>query len=312
MKWIAATALLLLALGAKAQDETVRRLKEEASKEIKKEEDTTERAWRTGGIFALNLNQGSLSNWAAGGDRFSLSLNNLTSLYAYYKQGRRYWDNTFDFNLGFLRTSTLGSRKNDDRIDLLSKYGYGLSSDWNVTALFNFRSQLLKGYTYPEDVKTFSSAFLSPAYVLTGVGMDYKPNAEFNLLISPLTARWVIVKDDSLSARGLYGVDSGKHSRSEVGAFVSSTYIKQISPQLNYRGRLDLYSNYRNNPEKIDVFFSNIFSVKLSRVFSATWNLDIIYDDDVRTFGDDGKSPAVQLKSLVGLGLLVKWNAKEQ
>jgi hypothetical protein len=41
-------------------------------------------------------------------------------------------------------------------------------------------------------------------------------------------------------------------------------------------------------------------------VLSATWNVDLIYDDDVRLFGPANTSPALQLKSLIGIGLLVK------
>ncbi len=125
--------------------------------------------------------------------------------------------------------------------------------------------------------------------------------------MSPVTARWLIVKDDSLSAMGAYGVDPGDHSKSELGAFVSASYLKEFNKIVSYKGRLDLFSNYKHNPEKVDVFMSNIVSVKLSKILSATWNVDIIYDDDVRIFGKDGTSPAVQLKSLVGVGLLVKF-----
>jgi len=307
MKPFLLVLMFCFVVSANAQDETVKKLQTDASRAIKKEEDTTGRRWRTGGIYSLNLSQGSLSNWAAGGDNFSLSLNSIFSLFAFYKEGKRSWDNTIDFNLGYLRSTSLGSRKNDDRIDLLSKYGYAVSSDWNLAGLFNFRSQLLKGYTYPDDVKTFSSAFLSPAYILVSPGMDYKPNDAFSVFLSPISARWVIVKDDTLSAKGLYGVTPGQHSRSEFGAFVSANYIKALNKVVNYKGRLDLFSNYKNNPEKIDVFMTNIFSVKLSKALAATWNVDLIYDDDVRIFGDDGKSPALQLKSLVGLGLLVKF-----
>ncbi len=302
-------ALLCLFLSAfcLAQDKTVKELRSESEKMIKKEEDTLNRSWRKGGLFNLNLSQGSLNNWAAGGDDFSLSLNSIVSLYAFYKKDRHNWDNTFDFNLGYLRTTSLGSRKNDDRLDLLSKYGYSVSRNWNVAGLLNFRSQMLKGYTYEDNVRTFSSAFLSPAYILLSAGMDFKPNKEFSLFLSPATSRWVIVKDDSLSARGLYGVDSGKHVRNEIGAFATASYLKQFNKIVGYKGRLDLFSNYKNNPERIDVFFTNILSVKISRYLSATWNVDLIYDDDVRLFGKDRKSAAVQLKSLVGAGLLVKW-----
>lgn len=299
--------MVLLSLQVNAQDETVRSLQAEASKTIVREEDTLQRTWRKGGMFNINLAQGSLSNWAAGGDNFSLSLNSILNLYAFYKKGKSSWDNTVDFNLGYLRSTSLGSRKNDDRIDFLSKYGHAVSSDWNVAALLNFRSQLLNGYTYPEDVKTFTSAFLSPAYVLASLGMDYKPNNSFSLFLSPVTARWLIVKDDTLSAQGAYGVTPGRHVRSEFGAFVSANYLKEFNKTVSYKGRLDLFSNYKHNPERIDVFMSNMLSARISKVISFTWNVDLIYDDDVRIFGDDGDDPAVQLKSLVGLGLMVKF-----
>ena len=143
--------------------------------------------------------------------------------------------------------------------------------------------------------------------MLLSLGLDYKPTKNLSIFMSPVTARWVIVTDDSLSAKGFYGVTPGKKSRSEFGAFVSAEYIKDLSKTVSYKGRLDLFSNYKHNPEKVDVFMSNLFAVKLSKVLSATWNLDLIYDDDVRLFGSDGKSAAWQIKSLIGVGLMVKF-----
>jgi hypothetical protein len=307
MKKLYSFFLLLVLLDAQAQDETVRKLQAESARGIKKEADTLNRRWRKGGIYSLNLSQGSLSNWAAGGDDFSLSVNSIMNLFAFYKRDRHSWDNTFDFNFGYVNTTSLGSRKNDDRIDLLSKYGYGVSSDWNLAGLFNFRSQLAKGYTYDEGGRTFSSAFLSPANILVSAGMDYKPNNYFSVFMSPLTQRWIIVKDDSLSARGLYGVEPGRHSKSELGAFLTANYIKELNKVVAYKGRLDLFSNYKHNPQNVDVFFSNIFSAKLSRALSASWNIDLIYDDDARLFGKNKRSPALQVKSLVGAGLMVRF-----
>ncbi|MDQ3277824.1 MAG: DUF3078 domain-containing protein [Bacteroidota bacterium] len=289
-----------------AQDQTVKKLREEARKEIKKEgEDTI--AWRRGGMYNLNLAQGSLSNWAAGGDDFSLTLTSYLTLYSFYKKEKNSWDNTLDFNFGYVNTSSLGSRKNDDRLDVLSKYGYALDSLWNLSALGNFRSQLARGYTYPENVKTFASSFLSPAYLLTSIGLDYKPGPNFSFFISPITSRLVIVKNDSLAAKGAYGVDSGRHFNAELGAFASANYIKDFTPTLQYRGRLDLFSNYRHNPQNIDVFMTNVLSIKVAKFLTANWNLDLIYDDDVRIFGKEGKSPALQIKSLIGAGLQLKF-----
>jgi hypothetical protein len=290
-----------------AQDPTVKSLKDESGKTIKKEEDTLNRVWRNGGLLSLNLSQGNLTNWAAGGDDFSLSLNSYLNLFSFYKKGKNSWDNTLDVNFGYIKTTTLGSRKNDDRFDVVSKYGHAISKKWNVSALFNFRSQMADGYTYATNTKTFSSAFLSPAYILLSAGMDYKPGPNFSFFISPITTRWVIVKDDTLSAKGLYGVPAGQHSNNEFGAFASANYIKEISKSINYRGRLDLFSNYKRNPQNIDLFMTNVFAVKLAKILSATWNIDFIYDDDTKLFGKNGKSPALQIKSLIGVGLQVKF-----
>lgn len=291
-----------------AQDQTISKLKKESTRSIKKDAaDTTETVWKKGGLFSLNVNQGSLSNWAAGGDKFSISLNSILNTYLFYKKGKHSWDNTLDVNFGYLRSSSLGSRKNDDRIDLLSKYGCELAPEWNLTGLFNFRTQMANGFTYKDDTAMLSSAFLSPAYLLLSAGIDYKPTEGLSLFLSPVTARWVLVRNDSLSAKGLYGVEPGRHSRSEFGAFFSANFLKDLTKTLSYQSRLDLFSNYRHNPGKIDVFMSNLLSVKLSKVLSATWNLDLIYDDDVRLFGPDNDQPAWQIKSLVGAGLALKF-----
>ena len=287
-----------------AQDETVRELRDASGRVIKKDpNDTIPYTWRKGGIYGINVSQGSLSNWAAGGDDFSLSVNSILNLFAFYKKDKHSWDNTLDFNLGYVNTTSLGSRKNDDRIDILSKYGYALNPKLNLAGLVNFRSQLFKGYTYSDDVKTLSSAFLSPAYILVSPGLDFKPNADLSIFVSPITARWTIVKDDSLSAQGLYGVEPGKHSNGEFGAFATINYLKEFNKNLSFKSRLDLFSNYKRKPQNIDLYFTNVLNIKLTRLLSVTWSVDMIYDDDVRLFGKNNTGAALQLKSLVGIGL---------
>ena len=225
----------------------------------------------------------------------------------FIKKGRHSWDNTFDFNIGFVNTTSLGSRKNDDRFDLLSKYGYALKPKLNLATLLNVRSQFFDGYTYKEDVKAYSSTFFAPGYVLLSLGLDYKPNKDLSIFISPITARFVIVSDTVLANKGYYGVTPGEKSSFEFGAFMTINYLKEINKNIIYKGRLDLFSNYRRNPQNIDINMTNLLSVKLSKVFALTYGLDLIYDDDVRLFGPNGNAPRLQVKSVVGLGLLVKF-----
>lgn len=300
--------LMILSGMAQAQDKTVQELRNEASRNVARDPaDTIPMPWRKGGLFSINIAQGSLNNWAAGGDEFSLSLNTIVSLYAFYKKDKHAWDNTLDFNYGFVRTTSLGSRKNDDRFDVFSKYGYAIAPKWNAAVLANFRTQFFNGYTYDNNARTFASDFLAPAYFLFGLGFDYKPNEAFSLYLSPLTARWVIVRDDTLSAKGAYGITPGENVRTEIGAFLSANYIKSFNKVLAYKGRLDLFSNYRSNPQNIDLFMTNILSINFTKVLSATWNVDLIYDDDVRLFGPNNNRPRPQLKSLIGVGLLFKF-----
>lgn len=300
--------LLISTLLVNAQDKTIKNLQTESGRTIKKDAaDTAKKVWKTGGLFSFNLSQAALSNWAAGGDEFSLAITSYLNLYAFYKHGKHSWDNTFDANFGYVNTTSLGARKNDDRIDLLSKYGYELNPKLNLSGLVNFRSQMLKGYTYSGEERTFTSKFLAPAYVLVSAGLDYKPIPNLSIFVSPLTSRWVLVNDDTLSAKGLYGVDTGRRSTNELGAYATINYNANITKTVTYKGRLDLFSNYKSNPQNVDIFMTNMFAVKLSRVISATWSLDIIYDDDVKLFGKDGNSAGTQIKSVVGAGLMVKF-----
>ena len=52
---------------------------------------------------------------------------------------------------------------------------------------------------------------------------------------------------------------------------------------------------------------TNLFAVKISNALAVTYSLTLIYDDDIRQFGANKKAPALQLQSLFGAGLLVKF-----
>jgi hypothetical protein len=308
MKKFITPLLVVITSALAAQDQTVKAMQAESGKAIKKDAaDTSRKNWKKGGLYSLNISQASLTNWSAGGDEFSLAVNSLLSLYAFHQKDKHSWDNTFDFNLGYIKTTSLGGRKNDDRFDLLSKYGYALKPKLNLAGLANLRSQFFKGYNFQDGSKSLSSNFMAPGYFLLSLGLDYKPTKNLSIFFSPATARWVIVKDTALSNKGAYGVTPGKKSNLEFGAFATINYLKEINKNITYKGRLDLFSNYRRNPKNIDLFMSNILNVKLSKVLSATWGVDLIYDDDVKLFGPTKKSPALQVKSLVGIGLMVKF-----
>lgn len=290
-----------------AQDQLIMNLQKETQKALKlKTNPLTSRKWQKGILYNLTFSQASLNNWAAGGDKFSISLGSILNLYAQYSKEKLRWDNNFDFNLGYVNATSLGSRKNDDRFDLVSKIGYSINTQSNLAFLTNLRSGFFKGYTYAASNRNFTSNFMSPGYLLSSAGWDFRPNKNISLFLSPFTARWVFVTDPVLSKKGLYGVKAGQHMNFELGAFATVNYLKEINPNVVYKIKLDLFSNYRDKPQNIDFFMTNVLGIKISKLFNVTWALDLIYDDDAKLFGSNKTSPALQFKSLIGMGIQLK------
>ncbi len=306
MKQIFLSAMAVIyCLSIIAQDKEVKRLKDESNKTIKKELAQKE-GWTKGGVFNLNLSQGASRNWAAGAEKFSFSINALANTFAYYKRYRNVWDNTLNVQYGIVNATSIGTRKNDDRFDLLSRYGYQLgdtaTSKWYLSALVNLRTQMTTGYNYAVDPKRKNSALFAPAYLLVSPGIMYKPNETFDVFLSPVTSRWVIVNEKNKDIRRLFNfTDTTKMTINEIGAFLSANIKKELAKNINLTSRLDLFSNYKNNPQNIDVFWTNTLGFKVNKYIGVSYNFDLIYDHDVKNV-ETGGLLGTQLKSLIGIG----------
>lgn len=296
-----------------AQNIPVRQLPTEVFRTINKAADTSHWTWKRGGVFNFNMAQGSQKNWAAGGDNFSIALNSYVNYFLYYQHKNQTWDNNVDYNLGFVQTTSIGARKNDDRLDYLSKFGLRVdtTNKLYISSLFNLRTQFFNGYSYSGSTKSLASALLSPGYILLSVGMDYKPVKSFSMFLSPITNRTTMVANNTLSKQGVYGVDSNKHILNEFGAFASLNYAHPITKNITYKGRLDLFSDYANRPQNVDMYMTNYFTFKINRYLSATYTLNFIYDDNVRLFGPNGTSPGLQVQSQLGIGFSVPFSVKK-
>lgn len=297
-----------------AQDDIpVRQLPTEVFRTITKPVDTVKYTWKRGGIFNFNMAEGSQKNWAAGGDNFSIALTAYVNYFVYYQHKNQTWDNNVDFNLGFLQTTSIGARKNDDRLDFLSKYGVRVdtSNKLYISGLFNFRTQFFDGYTYDGlGNRFFSSTFLSPGYAILSAGMDYKPTKELSIFFSLLTDRATIVANPTLSKQALYGIDTGRHIVNQFGGFASINYAHAFGKNVAYKGRVDLFSNYAVKPQNIDVYMTHYLTFKINRFLSTTYALNFIYDDDVKLFGKYNNSPALQIQNQVGIGLSIPFAIK--
>lgn len=287
-----------------AQDAEIKNLQKESIKAIKKEEVQKE-GWTKGGIFTVNLSQGASKNWAAGAEQSSFSINSIVQAFAFYKKNKISWDNTFNGQYGIVNASSIGTRKNDDRIDVLSKLGYAIDkSKWSVTLLGNIRTQFTEGFDYSNTPAKRNSDFFSPAFLLISPGINYKPINGIDIFVSPITSRWIIVNQVAL--REFYKIPVNANSVNEIGAFSSIQVKRDIAKNINYVSRFDMFSNYKREPQNIDVFWTNVFNMKVNKYISVTYNFDLIYDHDVENVNTGGLL-GTQLKSLLGVGFTAKF-----
>ena len=266
--------------------------------------------WRTGGITALNFNQASFTNWAAGGDN-SLSGNAVVSLYAKYKKGKWAWDNTGDFTFGGTKIAKQQIRKSDDKIDINSKAGHDLGKNFYLSYILGFKTQFTEGFQYIDTSRVRISNFLAPAYILNALGIDWKPNNDLSIFLSPATAKITIVNDDALSAAGQYGVDPGKKSKTELGASFIMQYKHNIMENVSLSTKLELFSSYSHNPQNVDVNWEVLISLKVNKYLNALIQTQLLYDDDIfvpKTDVNALPGPGTQFKEAFGLGLAYKFD----
>lgn len=275
--------------------------------------DTTQ-GWHKSGVFSLNMSQANFTNWAAGGQN-SLALNGLVNLGANYRMGKSAWDNALIIGYGKMvqKGNDLGWMKTDDRIDFQSKYGREATEKWFYSGLMSFKTQMDNGYNYP-DTDNKISGLLSPAYLLFSLGMDYKPNPNFSVFLSPLTSKNTIVMDDVLSMAGAFGVEPGKNFRPELGAYANIAYKKdEIVKNVNFMTKLDLFTNYLKNPQNIDISWEALLVLKVNEFISATVNTLLLYDDDILIKIDEGSEgepvlgKRAQFKEVIGVGFTYKF-----
>jgi hypothetical protein len=250
----------------------------------------------------ININQASFSdNWKGGGVSsvaFSVYLNGRTS----YAKDKWSWDNQFDFIYGVVKNKGEDGRKSNDVLFLDSKVGYKINDKWNYFFGVNFLSQFAPGYNFTETERTLISKFANPAFLTTGLGVEYKPNEEFSLRISPFSPRWTFVTDTDLylNIPENYGVEIGETVRTEWLAFsVLADWNKKLSENLTIKMRYQMFANYETiDFETIDHRLDVALIAKVSNLINVSLTSLTIYDID-----QDSK---IQFSQGLALGIAFK------
>lgn len=297
------------AFSAAAQDPVTPQVTTNFKDTVSIKRDTT--YWQKSITGGVNFNQASFSNWVGGGVN-SIAISGVVAARALYEKGKTSWDNTADFQLGYL-TQRGVTRKSSDQLIIISVLGHKIKPKWDLFASGTFNTYFAPGFRYdnlPAGTSEFQvSSFFAPAQFALAWGLAYKPNDEFSLRISPFAPRFTFLFDDAVRFRTgadktiikdptatAYGVEAGKTVRAEWAALqIQAVWNKKLSETVSLNARYQLYANYQTL-NAIDHRVDILLAAKINRYLSTTLGFIGLYDKDFY----DG----LQIQQTLGLGLI--------
>jgi hypothetical protein len=254
--------------------------------------DTT-KLWTKKGNISLLFNQSSYNKQWLGGGTSNIAGNFGLNYDFNYKKGAVVWDNKFILAYGLSKIrGNEKTAKTDDRLELNSLWGKKAKGDWYYSLFFNFKTQMDSG----SDIDDLTiSHFFSPAYFQFGPGMLWKKSNNLSVNFSPATAKLILVHKHFTDFGPSFGVLQGDNSRFEFGASISAIYKFNVMANVSIENRLNLYSNYLDNPQNVDIDYQMNLVMKINKYLSANVVLRTIYDDN--------SIQAVQVSEVFGLGV---------
>ena len=282
-------------------------------------QDEQPQGWSHKGNIGLNFGQSSYTNWAAGGQN-TINGQGIFNYELRYLKGNFKWDNILNTSLGYSYFDFKHKPiKTDDKIEFSSLAGIKATEHLNYSAELAFRSQFAKGFKYDEDSTTYISKFLAPAYVTLGLGIEWVPNPHFSLYFSPITGRLTIVNDDRLAEEGAFGVndldknDTVLHAKAakvryEFGARAVAKFEYPLAKNIDFNSKLELFSNYLNHPERVDVDWQNMLVLKVNDWLNCNLATHLIYDYDIPFYDEAGvkiEGSKLQFKEVLAIGFMI-------
>lgn len=261
--------------------------------------------WKSKGNASLLFNQSNFSNWAAGGEN-NLSGNVGINYDLNYKKDDWTWDNKLMASYGLVKTNNSPfEKKTDDRLEFNSILGKKATGQWSYSAFLNFRTQFTKGYIYGTDengqeIRTENTDFMSPGYLTFGPGMLWTKDQNLKINLAPATSKLTFVNKDYTSASdyvdgSYFGVDANKSMRYELGFYSSVYYKLNIMANVSAENILNLYSNYLEDPQNVDVDYTLNIVMKINKYLSTNFAFQAIYDDNAFR--------GLQTRQVFGLGV---------
>ncbi len=241
------------------------------------------RRWSFYGNSSVDASQVGMYQWAQGGDP-SVSFLISTELFLNYRYRNQMWKNHGTFKYGMIRQGRYQDKEvnkfnaNEDRLEINSKYNFKSITDYNFVAEADLKTQFMP----QNDKKTDEvlSMFMSPGYTTFSVGAEYKRIKNLYLYVSPVALKTTFVLDTSNTIKTRYNVDTTKISRSEFGFRLQASHKITIWEKIKLTNKIELYTNYLDRPENIDVNWEMQLDLPINEWLRASVSTHMIYDHD--------------------------------
>ena len=249
-------------------------------------------AWTRSGTFTFLLNQSAFENWVAGGVS-SVSGTVGVNYDINYLKGDWSWDNKIIASFGITKIKEEDVKKTDDRLEWNSVIGKKAKGYWFYSAFLNFKTQFTDDLDSDTEGPT---KFLSPGYLQIGPGMLWKKSENLKVNIAPATSKLIVVdKNLTLPDAAYFGVEEGKSTRFEFGASVGAYYKFDLMKNISMENTLNLYSNYLEDPQNVDLDYTMNLVMNINKYISTTLAYQTIYDDNA--------FEGLQTRQVFGLGV---------
>jgi hypothetical protein len=249
-------------------------------------------AWSRSGTFTFLLNQSAFENWVAGGVS-SVSGTVGVNYDINYLKGNWSWDNKIIASFGITKIKEEDVKKTDDRLEWNSVIGKKAKGYWFYSAFLNFKTQFTDDLDSDTEGPT---KFLSPGYLQIGPGMLWKKSENLKVNIAPATSKLIVVdKNLTLPDAAYFGVEEGKSTRFEFGASVGAYYKFDLMKNISMENTLNLYSNYLEDPQNVDLDYTMNLVMNINKYISTTLAYQTIYDDNA--------FEGLQTRQVFGLGV---------
>jgi len=278
--------------------------------------------WKFRSEANFALNQGSVSNWVKGGESSISVSSDITGYADYTNKNLKLSSNNFArIKYGLLKSGDNDIRKNLDLLETNSKLNHKAFGKFDVSGVLLFKTQIAKGYSYTKTDTLLVSKFFNPAILTAGIGLDYKPDKYTSINFSPLSYKGTFVPDTALIDQTKYGVAADKKAKNEPGLSFLITHEFRPVKTVTITNRLQLFTNYINNPQNIDIDWEMILTASLNWFTDVRFNTHLIFDDDTKTpVFDKDKQPVldpvtgrqkstarVQFKELLGFSFVFRF-----